>query len=479
MGNTIDSCFEEWKSFCLKCNYDKAYDCFIKVLSVAPDFNLFWSKIESSYSMKGYYLIFFNRYMDTILDDLNSKLVKYNDLLNIDENILYELNNYVFILRKCLILSSKTKQWAIIYKLLGNIYCTINNYHEAYECYKSALYFSKTIGVKSQFHNLAKKYGANDKINDDKFEYCLINNIHFKTINKWQCTPLRIIKRLDGVEDFIEQKSNKPKFYSNGRIVNVEKLVIDYYNEHGYRAYHCEGGVINFLSTLVDAVGQAGNKFLVIIDEWDAPIRENPATQKEYLEFLRSLFKNSGVTSKIFAAAYMTGILPIKKDGSQSAISDFEEFTVVKPRMYAQYIGFTEEEVYALCTKSGVSFSEMKRWYDGYSFKQCGSIYNPNSVMKAISYNDFDSYWTETSAAKKFMEFITMPYYGLTKTVAELIGGVDVKVDTTGFANDLITFRGREDVLTLLIHLGYLAYDSETKTAHIPNEEIRIEFQEE
>ncbi len=235
----------------------------------------------------------------------------------------------------------------------------------------------------------------------------------------------------------------------------------------------------NFLSTLVDAVGQAGNKFLVIIDEWDAPIRENPATQKEYLEFLRSLFKNSGVTSKIFAAAYMTGILPIKKDGSQSAISDFEEFTVVKPRMYAQYIGFTEEEVYALCTKSGVSFSEMKRWYDGYSFKQCGSIYNPNSVMKAISYNDFDSYWTETSAAKKFMEFITMPYYGLTKTVAELIGGVDVKVDTTGFANDLITFRGREDVLTLLIHLGYLAYDSETKTAHIPNEEIRIEFQEE
>ena len=251
MGNTIDSCFEEWKSFCLKCNYDKAYDCFIKVLSVAPDFNLFWSKIESSYSMKGYYLIFFNRYMDTILDDLNSKLVTYNDLLNIDENILYELNNYVFILRKCLILSSKTKQWAIIYKLLGNIYCTINNYHEAYECYKSALYFSKTIGVKSQFHNLAKKYGANDKINDDKFEYCLINNIHFKTINKWQCTPLRIIKRLDGVEDFIEQKSNKPKFYSNGRIVNVEKLVIDYYNEHGYRAYHCEGGVINFLSTLL------------------------------------------------------------------------------------------------------------------------------------------------------------------------------------------------------------------------------------
>ena len=234
---------------------------------------------------------------------------------------------------------------------------------------------------------------------------------------------------------------------------------------------------IDFPTLLVDAVSKAGKQFIIIIDEWDAPIRENPDIQGEYLEFLRSLFKNSGTTSKIFAAAYMTGILPIKKDGTQSAISDFEEYTVVKPRMYGEYVGFTEQEVRNLCTQHHISFEMMKQWYDGYIFKGVGSVYNPNSVMKAIYYDEFDSYWTETSAAEGLMKYISKPYTGLAKTIAELIGGVEVKVDTRGFANDLTTFRSKDDVLTLMIHLGYLAYDSEKGTVHIPNEEIKLEFQ--
>lgn len=228
---------------------------------------------------------------------------------------------------------------------------------------------------------------------------------------------------------------------------------------------------------LVETVQYSGKKFIMIIDEWDAPIRENPEIQQEYLEFLRSLFKNSGVTPKVFAAVYMTGILPIKKDGSQSAISDFEEFTMISPRAYAKYVGFTEDEVRDLCEEKDVNFALMKQWYDGYRFKDTGSVYNPNSVMKAASYNDFASYWTETSAAEGLMKYISMDYAGLSKTIAELIGGIDVPVNTVGFANDLVTFKNRDDVLTLMIHLGYLAYDSENKTAHIPNEEIRLEFQ--
>ena len=233
----------------------------------------------------------------------------------------------------------------------------------------------------------------------------------------------------------------------------------------------------NLPEMLVETVQHTGTGFIMIIDEWDAPIRENPENQREYLEFLRSLFKSSATTAKVFAAVYMTGILPIKKDGSQSAISDFEEYTMIKPRQFGPYVGFTEEEVKNLCKEKGVDFDTMKQWYDGYSFKGVGSVYNPNSVMKAIQYDDFDSYWTQTSAAESLMKYISQDYNGLTKTIAELIGGVDVKVDTLGFANDLTTFRGRDDVLTLLIHLGYLAYNSETKTVRIPNEEIRIEFQ--
>lgn len=232
----------------------------------------------------------------------------------------------------------------------------------------------------------------------------------------------------------------------------------------------------SFTTTLGRAAELTGNKFVAIIDEWDAPIRETPAEQEEYLRFLRTLFKGSGTTDKIFAAAYMTGILPIKKNGSQSAISDFEEFSMIKPREFAKYVGFTEEEVKGLCREHGCDFEMMKQWYDGYSFRTVKSIYNPNSVMKAIRHKDFDSYWTETSAAVSLMRYISLDYDGLSKTIAELIGGIGTRVDTLGFANDLVTFRNRDDVLTLLIHLGYLAYDAKTQTVHIPNEEIRKEF---
>ena len=231
-----------------------------------------------------------------------------------------------------------------------------------------------------------------------------------------------------------------------------------------------------FDETLLHTAELTGNKLIMIIDEWDAPIRETPKSQKPYLDFLRTLFKSSGTTDQIFAAAYMTGILPIKKDGSQSAISDFKEFTVIKPRKFGGYVGFTEAEVKKLCEDFHCDFEKMKRWYDGYSFRDTGSVYNPNSVMEAIRNNDFDSYWTQTSATGSLMGYISMDFDGLSKTVAELIGGGEVRADTRGFSNDLVTFRNRDDVLTILIHLGYLAYDETAGKVRIPNEEIHMEF---
>ena len=231
-----------------------------------------------------------------------------------------------------------------------------------------------------------------------------------------------------------------------------------------------------FDETLANVTELTGNQFIVIIDEWDAPIRELSEIEKEYLHFLRTLFKSSGTTDKIFAAAYMTGILPIKKDGSQSAISDFKEYTMVKPGKFGPYVGFLEDEVKKLCQDYNADFAMMKHWYDGYAFRGVESVYNPNSVMKAIRNDDFDSYWTQTSAAESLMGYISLNFDGLSKTITELIGGVEVSVNTKAFANDLVTFRNRDNVLTLLIHLGYLAYDEESGRARIPNQEIRIEF---
>ena len=188
---------------------------------------------------------------------------------------------------------------------------------------------------------------------------------------------------------------------------------------------------------LVEYVKRDRRKFYFIIDEWDAMIREarnDQDAQEAYLNLLREWFKNGN------------------------------------------FIGFTEEEVAGLCEEKHADFSRMRQWYDGYRVRNVGSVYNPNSVMKAIRYDAFDSYWTETSAAEGLLEYICKDYSGLSRTIAELVGGIDVPVDTVGFANDLTTFRGRDDVLTLLIHLGYLSYDSENKKARIPNEEIRREF---
>ena len=241
-------------------------------------------------------------------------------------------------------------------------------------------------------------------------------------------------------------------------------------------------------ATLVDAVEKVGNKFVIVIDEWDAPIRENPVVQEEYLEFLRSLFKNSGTTSKIFAAAYMTGILPIKKDDNQSAVSDFVEYTVLEPGDLAYYVGFTEDEVRECCEKSGQSFEKMKKWYDGYTIGEKHSLYNPYSVMQAIDSGRYKSYWKKTSAAETLMTYIDMNQEGLQADVARLIAGESVEVDTDSFQNDVETFTCKDDVLTLLIHLGYLTYeevsdsyneddDIVTGMARIPNEEVRTEFE--
>lgn len=232
----------------------------------------------------------------------------------------------------------------------------------------------------------------------------------------------------------------------------------------------------SFSTTLIRTTELTGNKFIMIMDEWDAPIREMPETQKEYFAFLRSLFKSSGTTDRIFAAVYITGILPIKKDGSESAISDFWEYSMLEPGAFQSYVGFTEEDVRKLCVEHQLSFEEAKRWYDGYSFDNVTSVYNPYSIIKALILKKFKSYWRMSSAADALEDYIAGDYDGLFQAVLELLGGGQIPVDTDGFNNDMKLIKNRDDMLTLLIHLGYLAYDGEERTVRIPNEEIRIEF---
>ena len=146
----------------------------------------------------------------------------------------------------------------------------------------------------------------------------------------------------------------------------------------------------------------------------------------------------------------MTGILPIKKDGSQSAISDFTEYPILNPGKYAEFTGFTKEEVKELCEKYELSYEEAESWYDGYEFSGVGAIYNPYSIMCAIRSQEFQSYWRKTSAAESLMSYINMDFEGMQEVITRLITGEEIEVDTDSFENDFETFKSRDDVLTLL-----------------------------
>ena len=230
--------------------------------------------------------------------------------------------------------------------------------------------------------------------------------------------------------------------------------------------------------TLQEVYNYSKVPFVFVIDEWDCIMREkkeDPDSLKQYLEWLKAIFKDKPYVG----LAYMTGILPVKKYGSHSALNMFTEYSMTEPLNLGQYIGFTENEVKDICKQHDVAFNQMQQWYDGYSFKDVPHIYNPNSVVNAATYKKFISYWTKTETFESLQEYIDMNMEGLRDDIVKLIAGEDVIVDVSTFSNDMVTFHSKDDVLTLLIHLGYLAIKGSTNLGvivHIPNEEIKLEF---
>lgn len=214
--------------------------------------------------------------------------------------------------------------------------------------------------------------------------------------------------------------------------------------------------------------------FVFIVDEWDCIFREakeNVPAQKAYLEFLRDLFKD-----RIYVtAAYMTGILPIKKYGTHSALNIFDEFSMTNTDVLAPYVGFTEEEVKGLCAEFGKSFDEVKMWYDGY-FGGNLHIYNPKSVVDGMQSLKLKSFWSSTETYEALQVYIDLNMDGLKEAVISMLGGDACPVDVGTFQNDMTSFKSRDDILTLLVHLGYLAYDEDARSVYIPNEEVRAEF---
>ena len=231
----------------------------------------------------------------------------------------------------------------------------------------------------------------------------------------------------------------------------------------------------SLIKCMDDVFAQTGNQFVIVIDEWDCIMRESADdhdAQKAYLDFLRAWLKDQ----PFVALAYMTGILPVKKYGSHSALNMFDEFSMVDPLEMAPFMGFTSDEVAALCQEWGRDLNECKAWYDGYRLPGVGEVYAPRSVVRAMMSGEFSSYWTQTETFEALRKYIDMDLDGLHGKVVELMGGGRVEVNTQTYSNDMTTLNSADDVLTLLVHLGYLAYDKDTREAFVPNREVAGEY---
>lgn len=366
------------------------------------------------------------------------------------------------------------------------------------------------MGIYLNPDNTDFQEALNSEIYVDKTELIRHTNSKIRTTNKYICVsrPRRFGKSMagdmlvayysrecDSKEMFSQYKissdPNFEKYLNKYNVIHINMLdfvgekrhiseSLDYLSKRLIHEIKKENGDVDcfdwndLMSVLAEVFNEKRVPFIFIIDEWDCVFREyknDTEGQIQYLDFLRRILKDQSYV----ALAYMTGILPIKKYGKHSALNMFTEIAMTNAAPIQEFTGFTENEVRRLCDEYKKDFNEVKRWYDGYTVDG-ESIYNPKSVVEALTRGAFRNYWTATENYEALEEFIFRNEDGLRDTVIKLLAGEKKKIDPSTFNNDMVTFNSQDDVLTLLVHLGYLTFDSKTYEVAIPNYEVSEQF---
>ena len=229
--------------------------------------------------------------------------------------------------------------------------------------------------------------------------------------------------------------------------------------------------------SLPEAIRCLKRRFIFIIDEWDFVFREYPNNlqlHKKFIDLLRALFKGAG--ERFVELVYMTGILPIARYNTQSALNNFSEYTILNPGKFAKYYGFTEDEVKTLCERYKLDFETTKFWYDGYKVGEY-ELYNPNSIIELINHGTYKSYWSATAAYDIVKEAINLNFEGLKDDIIKLCSGTSIRIyDIESFNTAEKNFPNKDSIYVYLVHLGYLGYNDEDSTIYVPNEETRREL---
>ena len=315
-----------------------------------------------------------------------------------------------------------------------------------------AAYYDRSENTEKLFQNLSISKDESYKENLNQYDVIKINMQEFLSMS-------------GSVEEMLEMLKNY--------------LVLDFEETYPKVRFRDKK---NLIQVMKDVFSYTKCPFVILIDEWDCLFREyeqDKEAQRKYLDFLRAWLKDKDY----IALAYMTGILPIKKYGSHSALNMFTEYSMIDPGDLAEYFGFTEREVSKLCEMYGMSFEEAKTWYDGYKLvvhrkmkDEWFSMYSPKSVVEAMLRHKFGTYWNQTETYEALKIYIQMDMDGLQNSVVRMLAGETVQINVDTFSNDMTTFATKDDVLTLLVHLGYLTYDSINQTVSIPNKEVSKEY---
>ena len=219
---------------------------------------------------------------------------------------------------------------------------------------------------------------------------------------------------------------------------------------------------------------QTGQGFIFIIDEWDYIFNNNlfsEGERKEFLEFLRNLLKDKAYVE----LAYMTGVLPIAKYSAGSALNMFKEYNILNDKKYDKYFGFTFDETKALCKKQNiVTFEELTSWYDGYKTCSGLDIFNPRSVVYALSDGVCQSYWTNTGPMDEIIYYVNNDIDSVKNDIVQMTSGIPLEIKLKGYGAERKELNTKNQILSAMTVYGFLSYHNET--LEIPNKELRIKF---
>ena len=336
---------------------------------------------------------------------------------------------------------------------------------QRYMCVSRPRRFGKSMGV-----DMLAAYYDRSISTDHLFQCLKIGNTedYKKHLNQYDVLKINMQEFLSATENIDQMLGMLNKY-----------LIFDLKEQYKQACFRDEK---NLVQVMKDVYSYTKHPFVILIDEWDCLFREyqqNQEAQRKYLDFLRFWLKDK----EYVALAYMTGILPIKKYGSHSALNMFTEYSMTDPGELAEYFGFTETEVEGLCEKYEMSFEEASAWYNGYHLishekgrRKIHSMYSPKSVVEAMQKRKFGTYWNQTETYEALKVYIQMNMDGLKDAIIKMLAGECVRINTGTFSNDMTTFATKDDVLTLLVHLGYLTYDNEKETVEIPNREVSQEY---